>query len=269
MLLLAGCATTSEEARLEETCRSNLESDPRCIDLLTTPEYESKAQVMAHEDAKEAKAFEDRLTRLRREEEERQLSRARSATVTADLDPESMEAIAKLEEKDDDLPEETFAEAKLDPRTDVSDVGGSSVRAITKREPLADPTVLPKPRPIAKLPAAVIADPPTPEVYLRGARCVVTADVPILEKAFGDRRKAKQDVQGVAVAIIDAKALLEHIDLELAHRRLGTNGSCAQQAPIVDLLRSLVGEPSALSYGNGLLRLRKELEVRAGLPPSE
>lgn len=271
------CATTSKQAELEADCREDLTRDPRCIDVLTgggeAVEYESRAEVMAAEEARKAQAFEDRLARLRREEEERQLRRIQSSSVSHDLDPDAMEAIAEgAGEEDDALPGdelEGLAGARLSDEKEVADLGGSSVRAIEKVEPKDEPLVVRKPRPIQKEVATPIAPAaaPTPEAYFRGARCMLGEDLEGLRETF-----ARARIPALAVTILDAETLVKNIEAEMAHRHLETAAACAPGATsVVRLLRTLVGPPAvdgatSDAYARGLARLRKELEVRAGLP---
>lgn len=279
-ILLAGalsCATTSKQAQLEADCRVDPTRDPRCIELLTgggeQVEYESREEVMAAEEARKARAFEDRLARLRREEEERQLRRIQNSTVSRDLDAKTMEAIAEGDlEEEEYLPEEELedlSEAKISDEKEVADLFGSSVRALEKAEPAEEPTVVGRPRPIEKKVAApgISAQGPTPEAYFRGARCLLGTDLEALRETFSRAR-----IPELAVTILDAETLVKRIEAEMAHRRLEPAERCdGARAEVAELLRRLVGPPvldgsSQDAYARGLVRLRKELEIRAGLP---
>src|SRR5688572_15617958 len=96
-VLLGGCATSSKE-RLRAACEADVASDPRCLEVLTADEdeYESRKEVMAAEARREAREFDDRLARLRREEEERQANRTRTSSATEDLSEEVSEEAKDL-----------------------------------------------------------------------------------------------------------------------------------------------------------------------------
>ena len=229
-LALIGCATTSAEERLAESCSRDPSHDARCVDVLTgdAEEYESRAQVMEKEAQREARAFDDRLARLRREEEQRQAERAKSSTIAAEP------------EEEEDLPDEAkdLAGAKQEGPGGLE--VGSSVRALEKEVP-------------------------TPEEYLRGARCVLFEDLAEMRKAFEAGKRAKNAQIGeMAVVILDSEQLVGRIDEEMKHRRLPhRDGECKQHHRVIELLRALVG---ARLDGRALNRLSKELELRAGLP---
>lgn len=281
LVLLLGlgmaCATTdSANAKLEAACQNNVESDPRCIELLTAAgeEYESKKEVMAAENRRKAKAFEDRLARMRRDEEARQLERMKTATVTEDLDPEIMEQIADVEDEDDDIYDREIEALamKMDSVRDV-DLSGSSARALEAAPPPDSPMIVDKPKPVksvAQIKAPILAAAPTPESYLRGAHCLLKSDHQDLKSVFGKAR-----VGEIAVLIVDTESFMERIDAEMKHRRLAPQGeACETQKVVVELLRALVGPvavdgASADLYSRGQGRLEKELEVRAGLPKKQ
>lgn len=207
----------------------------------TTPEpdgeaYESKEEVMAAEARREAKEFDDRLARLRRDEEARQLARIRTSSAADSAEEEP-------------LPEEAkdLAGAKIEEPGGLQ--VGSSVRALE---------------------AAKSAGPaPTPEGYLRAARCLLSADLQVARTAFEEGKRSGRQAQAgeIAVVILDSEQLMGRIDREMKHRRLPlADGECKQQREVMDLLRSLVG---ARIDARGLVRLTKELELRAGLSKAE
>jgi hypothetical protein len=110
---------------------------------------------------------------------------------------------------------------------------------------------------------------PTPESYLRGARCILTADLAETRKAFEEGKRAGKQAQigELAVVIIDSETLVGRIDGEMKHRRLPLqDGECKQHHQVIELLRSLVG---ARVDARALVRLVNELELRAGLPKAE
>jgi hypothetical protein len=246
VLALIGCATTSAEERLAESCRQDPSRDERCVEVLTREgeEYESRAQVMEKEAQREARAFDDRLARLRREEEQRQAERAKSSTIAVEPVPT---------EDPEELPEEAKDLAGAKPAGPGGLEVGSSVRALEKEAP-------------------------TPEAYLRGARCVLAEDLAELRKAFeagkrapepspsGSRALPARDPQ-IAVVILDSEQLVARIDAEMKHRRLPHHdGECKQHRQVIEVLRALVGPRVD---GRALGRLSKELERRAGLPLAE
>jgi hypothetical protein len=166
-------------------------------------EYESRQEVMRREEQREAQAFDDRLARLRREEEEKAAGRAKSSSVA----PEQEE-----------LPEEAKDLAGAQQQGPGGLEVGSSVRALEPK-----------------------ADDPTPEEYLRGARCLLS--------------EAKSAI---------VMELMRRIDAEMKHRRLPVaDGECKQHQEMIELLRPLVG---AFVDQRAADRLTKELERRAGLP---
>jgi hypothetical protein len=232
-LAVAGCATSSGQERLRASCEQDVTSDPRCLEVLTAneEEYESRAEVLAAEERREARAFDERLLRLRREEEERQATRAKTSTAS---------------EMEEEEPEEVSEEAEDLADAEISKPGalevGSSVRAL---------------------------EAPTPESYLRGARCILTADLAETRKAFEEGKRAGKQARAgeLAVVILDTEALVGRIDGEMKHRRLPLqDGECKQHGGVIELLRSLVG-PRVDQ--RALVRLVKELELRAGLPKAE
>ena len=231
-LLIAGCATTSEQQRLAEQCEQSIEHDARCIDVLTSDAegYESREQVMAAEEQRDAKEFEDRLARLRREEEERQATRARTSTASEVSEEDAAEELAE-EVRD-------LAGAKMQGPGGLE--VGSSIRAL---------------------------EAPTPEAYLRGARCVLEEDLTALRKTFEVDKRKRAQIGELAVVIVDSEALVGRIDEEMKHRRLPLrDGECKQHEQVVELLRSLVGRRID---ARALARLTGELELRAGLPKAQ
>ncbi len=249
-LAIAACATTSARDRLAEACRQDLAHDPRCLEVLTTEEdgYESRAEVMAAEERREAQAFDTRLARLRREEEARQLARARTSSASVEETPDPEGEADVLPEDVEDL---AGAAIELPGGLDV----GSSVRALEKE----------RARAAAAAPAGV-APLPTPEAYLRGARCLLAADLDALRKTFDEGKRAAERPQ-IAVVILDSERLMARIDDEMKHRRLPPqDAECKQHEEVMSLLRSLVGPKLD---ARGLARITKELEVRAGLPRAE
>ena len=254
-LFAIGCATTSEQQKLAEKCRENIEHDERCIEVLTSDHegYESREEVMAAEERRDAKAFEDRLARLRREEEERQATRARTGTVAEGVDSrrskveqEEAEGVDSRRSKveQEEIEEEISEEAK--------DLAGAKIQAPGRLE-------------VGSSVRALGA--PTPESYLRGSKCVLTDDLQAMRKTFEEGKRKRADIGELAVVILDAEALVGRIDGEMKHRRLpAQDGECKQHGQVIELLRSLVG---ARVDGRGLVRLTKELELRAGLPKAE
>lgn len=246
--IAAGCASSSKTA-MQQACEKNPAIDERCIDELTAVEYESREEVMAREEQRKDDAESDRLTRMRREEEERQAARGtESATVAMPL----LEELA---------PEDAAALVSNTHREDETDAG-SSVRALTSNH-------------VDQKAGA----PPTPEDYLRAAQCLLGDDLARMTAVFNAAKRAKSARAGeAAMAIVDGNLLLSQVKGELSHRGLplSGNGICAADPTrrVVDLLRELVGpavakETDAEGYARGLARLRRELEVRAGLPKSE
>lgn len=249
-LVLASCATSGPYKK--EACEKDPGHDPECIDILTqtnSENFETREEVIRRDEARKDDAFSDRLARLRADEEERQAKRAKTATITSDdVSPE-------LD------PEDAAALTMVTPKLDETD-SGSSVRAL--RATHDDP----------KMAAA-----PTPEDYLRGSQCLLADDTGRMRALIPASKSWNRANAGVlAMTIIDAEGLLASVKGELEHRKLplAGNGICAAETThrMVELLRELVGprvarEIDVESYSRGLARLRKELEVKAGLPKSE
>jgi hypothetical protein len=249
--LLFACATTStakksEETELREECRDNLSKDPRCIELLTKSpdDLEAKEEVMRAEAQREDDAFSDRISRLRRERDAKTSSRA-------------VGQIGDLEEGDEDVGDEIET--------------GSSVRALKAEAP-------PKPMPKIEEPVAIAPDPApeiTPETYLRGSVCLIDGSIVAMKRAMNLSQGAKTARAELALAIVEADTLGGQVRQEMDHRGLSrsTDPNCTTRAhaEMVEVLRSLLGPTpkpgeSAEWFGRGLVRLRKELETRAGLP---
>lgn len=247
-VVLASCASSSKTA-MQQACEKNPAIDKRCIDELTAVEYESREEVMAREQQRKDDAESDRLTRMRREEEERQAARNTASATVADKLFEEL------------TPEDAAALVSNTHREDETDAG-SSVRALSANH--VDQKA---------------GSPPTPEDYLRASQCLLGDDVARMTAVFNAAKKAKSARAGeAAMSIVDGNLLLSQVKGELSHRGLPLqgNGICAADPTrrVVDLLRELVGPPvaketDAEGYARGLARLRRELEVRAGLPKSE
>lgn len=230
--------------------------------------YESRAQVMAAEEQRKARAFTDRLSRLRAEEEARQLKRVRSSTrtrnrksLTEKQGPEDRETLALTQEL-----EKTVARPRKRNRGFIGVSSGSSVRAL-QAAPKKPQSANPKP---VQAPAG-----PTPEEYLKGAQCLLAGDIGQLKDTFAQEKRERATVRSrlgaLAVLILEVETLATDIEAEQKHRRLEQGPECAKQSVVVELLRSLVGAPARSleevdGYKRGATRLRSELEVRAGLP---
>jgi hypothetical protein len=240
--------------------------DPRCIDILTkTPgDLEARDELIRAEQDREDDAFSDRLKRLREAEEERgriRFAALKSSTVARSQDEE---VVDPTEEED----------------------SGSSVRALTAAaEPSPPKRVLaPSPKVVAQ--GAQVAgerftpETPTPEAYLRASSCLLRADAALMravmtaEKAK-KARGARADPGALAMVIVEADALENALRAEMDHRGLpiDSNAKCSTQGieEVVEVLRRLTGKAAQSSsqteaYTAGLGRLRRELEIRAGLP---
>src|SRR5687767_9116302 len=110
-MLVAGCASST--GSLRENCERDPAHDPKCVEVLTTPEYESREEVLRREQARKDDAEDDRLARMRRDEEARQATR--TGTTTGSMD-ELAPADAAI------LSSSTGKEEEID--------SGSSVRAL-------------------------------------------------------------------------------------------------------------------------------------------
>ncbi|MEM7678997.1 MAG: hypothetical protein AAF449_23715, partial [Myxococcota bacterium] len=150
-------------------------------------------------------------------------------------------------------------------------------------KPAAQISAPPADKPASKAPAAATATDfnPTPEMYLRAGHCLLKGDhAGGLTALRSYRRDSSADTALAgewALILTDATALLARISQEMEHRRLAKPSPVcmsSQVRPMVGLLRVLVG-PAPKSagrvagYGRGLVRLGRELEVRAGLPRVE
>ncbi len=262
-----------------------------CLDALTRPTTEADQVVLQAEAEREVEAFRGRLADLRAAEEKRQLKRESTATATG--------AVARLlgrprprpgrtprrPVRTDLLPEPA---GLIDPVDEV-DATDDTDAPVVPETPLTVPSTSqsagserPKAGP-ADAPAAARATGPlpTPELYLRAARCVLDGDHARGRAALATyRRRRDADAAGAgvwALALTDATALLDRVTAEITHRKLAKPGPLcvsSQVRPVVALLRTLVGpEPSTLrrarGYSRALSRMEKELEVRAGLPRAD
>lgn len=265
LLVAAGCAGPSvprPQVDLErQACESELNPTYECVELLTRPEFESRAQVDEAEAKREADAFRRRLEDLRQAEERRQ-ERQRAATATV--------AVARLLKRTPPPPPHSEPPAVAVP-------AGPPAGPRLPSPPTPSP---PEPAPAGPVPAPARFM-PTPEQFLRAGRCLLEQDHGAGLTALGAYRRAPQASPGAAgrwaLALTDADALVARITGELAHRKLAKSGPVCTSSglrPVVGLLRSLLG-PSptsrsrALAYGRGLTRLARELEVRAGLPRAD
>jgi hypothetical protein len=289
---LGACKSAESAARpdpLVAQCQRDPASDPGCVKVLTGggEEYESRAEIMAAEEQKEADAFQSRLEKLRAQAEAKAAA-TRTSTLAAE------EPGGPVIEDDD---ETTSALDELAVAEEDEVETGSSVRAIkaAPRGPdgkvpvLVVPPILPvktAPKDVAKTaeptPVALsaLSGAPTPEEYLRSGRCLIEADLPGIRTVVGEGQKQKASRQmlgAAALLILDAEGLRDALSDELKHRGLvKARPLCAdsQLRGVQALLRSLVGDPpkavsGADAYGKGLTRMRAELEVRAGLPRRE
>jgi len=228
-------------------------------------QYEAREEVLAAEAKRRAQAFRDRLARLRAEEEARAQERAKQAQ--ADGARRSQAVLSEL----------------------------------TAAEPLADATQNVKaPRPEARsrveepeLPASWRADRsaeavsgaaapaavgfgPTPEAMLRASACELQREAEAAEQRLREARArgaGATDPGAWALVVVDVSALKRDIEAELDHRGLAKAPQvCANPPdPVRALIRSLFGPGATGDAGpratsRAVERLRRELEVRAGLP---
>ena len=288
-------------AQVRSACETAPDPSPACLDALTRPQVESRQEVAAAEAAREAEVFRGRLAELRAAEEQRQTRRRRVRTTTA--------AVAQLLQRPDrtrrappanpmdtldridapglldepDPPESARASAPS--AEDSAEAPSGETPASIRKGPApagraASPTVTTATQAPASA-AATAGDGPTPELYLRAGRCLLTEDQRQgwgALKAYRRRREADRDQAGRwALALTDASALQQRVESEMDHRKLAKPGPVCMSSsvrPVVALLRSLVGPaPSTAqwsdAFGRGLLRLDRELQIRAGLPPAE
>lgn len=275
-LVLGGCATTARRPpdALRRACERDMAADESCVSLLTRPSdgYEAKAEVQAAEQARKAGVFRDRLARLRAAHEARVAERIRTGTVAAAPDAPGGPRGADVDDDVEDEPGDDELQAQLDllAQEDALDTG-SSVRAMTAAPP--PPAPAPAPPPTLPPPARLG---PTPEQWLRGARCVLEADRAALRASMEALRSqgARATAGELALLVVDVQTLEGRIDEELAHRKLAKNGplcSSSQLRGAVTELRRVLGEPPsgrgvAARYGRGLAELIETLEIRAGLP---
>lgn len=254
-----------------------------CVEILTAPteKYEAREEVMAAERKRESRAFMSRLARLRAQEEARFIARVRASTITK----------AAPVFSEDEVPENEALEVPLETQVALSSEAPPDDFP-RKSAPAPPENLVPAPpvlsvKPVAKKPSLdpetsmpgmprTLGDAPTPELYLRGARCLLSDDrrhhnQKLLE---GKKSAARSELGALALLLVDGDGLSARIEAELNHRGLAKTGpACAHPTlrPVVLLLRSLVGQAArsgrdADRYGRGLLRLGRELEVRAGLP---
>jgi hypothetical protein len=268
----SACASSKSATALEEKCRADPGHDPRCVDVLTQSgdQLEAKEEVMRAEQAREDDAFADHLAKMRKERD------AKTSTVSAgglgDLaageemegDEEvdsgsSIRALApalKLKDGSKDSSRESSKDSSMESSKESLKANQPKVTAETQRQENPQEA------------SAV-----TPEIYLRGASCLLDRDVAAIKERL--KPAAKKARAELALALVDADALSQDVHREIEHRGLPRSGdpNCTTRmnAEMVDVLESLLGPApklgeSAESYGRGLGRLRKELESRAGLP---
>jgi hypothetical protein len=229
--------------------------------------YEAREEVMAAEARRKAQAFRDRLERLRDEEERRARERARRAQ--AEGAKKSQAALSAL------ATSQSLADA-----TEGAEAPRASARARLDEPEV--PTSRPVERSRAGVAAAASGAPaadgfgPTPERLLRASACVLEREAEAAEqtmRATRARGASRQALGEWALAVVDIGALRADIDAELEHRGLANRPQvCAKPTdPVRALLRSLYGPGAAGDAGprataRAVERLRRELEVRAGLP---
>ena len=279
-----------QQARARAACEATDTPTAECLDVLTRPEIESRAQVEAAEAAREADAFRGRLADLRAAVEQRQ-KRRRVVTTT--------QAVARLlgrsARSSNDPPRRPPELPSPEPPPDLraeadeSEVGTAldSLEAEGGRTPKTDALNDSVPRPAGaatgsnETEAGAAAPAATPEQYLRAARCLLDDHHAVglaALKTYRRQSTAEADKAGRwALVLTDVMALADRVSAEIAHRRLAKAGPVCESSslrPLVALLGTLVGPaPStfarARQCGRGLTRLDRELQIRAGLPRAE
>lgn len=279
--LLSSCAASAVSKRdaLRARCEADLAYDPSCIEVLTSAEgYETREHVLKADEDREAEAFRARLARMRNAEEERQgarapkISTAKTSTAGAaaptDADGSALKDLLRADWDAGGPEEET----------------GSSVRAL-RAAPAETADVGAeawRPEPPGELRPPALEDGPTPESYLRGARCLLAGEGARLRVALEREKSArsrgsKERLGALALAIVETDTLLSSIDAEITHRGLPRgesveNCGATTLEAVGHFLRRVAGleveagVADAERYGAGLVQLRQALERRAGLP---
>jgi hypothetical protein len=286
-LVLVGTACASStprpDAALRDACARDPKHDERCVPVLTGgADRETREEVLDREAERQGDDFRSRIDKLRAEEEERQRQRAKTSTA-AEPDGDALLAEAERATGTEELDSGTSVRA-IRPATDQEK---KPIRDFADvKIPKGDAVKKPGPRD-ALGPKLEVATGPTPEGYLRGASCLLGADVAATKALVVAARRtppktrpSEAELGQLALVLVDADGVLASVRDELAHRGLpeqqtgpGASPNCTTRpiSEVVDLLRSLVGPPVAGArdverYQRGLVRLRTELELRAGLP---
>ena len=273
-----GCAASSSADVGSATAPAREDGDPvctddaDCADAETEPvgdddRYEAREEVMAAEARRKAQAFRDRLERLRAEEERR--ARARAQQAQAEGAKKSQAVLSAL------AASESLADATQ----------SAQAPRVSERARL-DPPEVPRSRRVERSRegveaatsggAAADAFGPTPEHLLRASACVLEREAEAAERtmrAARARGASRATLGEWALVVVDVGALRADIDAELEHRGLANRPQvCAKPSdPVRALIRSLYGPGAAGDAGprataRAVERLRRELEVRAGLP---
>ncbi|MGF1511017.1 MAG: hypothetical protein ACFB9M_16100 [Myxococcota bacterium] len=206
---------------------------------------EAREEVLRAEEARQRAKFHNRMAKLRAAEEARFKERAKQA-------PSEPQPANVLE----------FAQ-ELKALTAESSLSSSAL----------PPPPVSSPAPGPALANSSAANSPTPEELLRGADCLLRDHARRAEQQLQSRRgqsDARKARGEWALLLVEVQQLKRDIDAEIAHRRLGADGGCPSPTPAQQLLATLVGSggrtgtPEATL--SGIVRLRAELERRAGLP---
>lgn len=247
LLLLGACAgaqVAPESERRAEDCEG-----ANCGPLLAQSDdleaREAKAEVKQAEAARREAAFRSRLLALREAEEARFRARTQESPNPA------------AEDEDEQSVTEMAAElAALGPQA----------RAPRPRSPPRPPETEAETR---AAPPQSPAFGPTPRELLETSLCLLAEDEAHAELELRTRGRPRQERSAWALTLVELQALQEDILQERRHRGLADEDpSCTSK--VKELLRTLYGPGAQRQGADGTLRsvdrLRRELQVRAGLP---
>jgi hypothetical protein len=273
-----GCASTPAEPESEPRPRAAPASAP-------TEAREARQEVLRAEAERRAEAFRQRLVQLRAEEEARARARAAAARKARTGTTGMARILTPLTDRGPSVasgeprpPVSGTADARrsqTDPAEGPGDLGATAPagRSRSRRAPMG------RREPAAAVPKGPArAEPgfgPTPRDWLEGARCLGGKELSAVQTRMAAARRAGKPrrIQAEwALALVELQVLIDDVRAELAHRGLANREqSCGSPSPAEGLLRQLFG-PGAADAAmpdqvvRAALRVRSQLEIRAGLP---
>ncbi len=251
----AGCATSGPPGAETSEDTSEVSADD-------TDVYEAREEVLAAEARRKVAAFHERMSRLRADQAERAERR------------EAEQRKSQAKRTQDMLTDLTGPGSLV---TAASDARPAEARPRSAVEVPLPPSVVPaeRSRRGAEEARAEEAGVPAAEL-LRAARCLLRQSSAALEADIREARRAgdsRVDVGAYALALMDVQGLQQDVSAALSREGLANGKSPCTNPPtgVRQALEALYGEaarqrmsPEAITRGQA--RLRRELELRAGLP---